>query len=154
MEPGIKEAKDQALPVELRPMREEDLPEVCRIDAESLVRPWPRAIWYEELRSPFGGYLVAECGGEVAGYVGLKNTADELHVMNIAVRHESRRQGLARRLLLAAISAHPEARVIYLEVRPSNAPARALYESLGFSTAGRRPRYYGEEDALTMSLQL
>jgi ribosomal-protein-alanine N-acetyltransferase len=150
----VKEAGHEASRAELRPMREEDLPEVWEIDSESLARPWTRAIWQGELRSPFGSYLVAESGGEVVGYVGIKHTADELHVMNIAVRPESRRGGLARRLLLAAISGHPEARIMYLEVRPSNAPARALYEALGFSTIGRRPRYYGDEDALIMSLTL
>lgn len=148
----MKEIRDEAPPVELRPMREGDLPAVWEIDAESLARPWTRAIWQEELRSPFGSYLVAESGGEVVGYAGIKHTADELHVMNIAVRSENRRQGLARRLLLAALSGHPEARRVYLEVRPSNTPARALYESLGFTAAGRRPRYYGDEDALIMSL--
>lgn len=150
----MKEIRDEAPPVELRPMREEDLPAVWEIDAESLARPWTRAIWHEELRSPFGSYLVAESGEEVVGYVGIKHAADELHVMNIAVRSEIRRRGLARRLLLTALSGHPEARKAYLEVRPSNTPARALYESLGFSVAGRRPRYYGDEDALMMSLDL
>lgn len=150
----MKEAENEAPLVELRPMLEGDLPEVWEIDAGSLARPWTRAIWHQELRSPFGSYLVAESGGEVVGYVGIKHTADELHVMNIAVRSESRRLGIARRLLLAVISEHPEARAVYLEVRPSNAPACNLYESLGFSTVGRRPRYYGDEDALLMSLTL
>jgi len=135
-------------------MREEDLPQVCAIDSESLARPWTRSIWREELRGPFGSYLVAAVGGEISGYVGVKRAADELHVMSVAVRPENRRQGLARRLLLAAVSGYPEARAVYLEVRPSNAPARALYESLGFSAVGRRPRYYGDEDALIMSLHL
>lgn len=154
MERELKEIDGAPPGAVLRPMSEGDLPAVWEIDAGSLVRPWTRAIWQEELRSPFGSYLVAESGGEVVGYVGLKHTADELHVMNIAVRPDNRRRGLARRLLLAALSAHPEARTVYLEVRPSNAPARALYESLGFSLAGRRPRYYGDEDALIMSLDL
>jgi ribosomal-protein-alanine N-acetyltransferase len=139
-------------------MREEDLPEVREIDAVSLARPWTRAIWQAELHSPFSDYLVAADntadGGGISGYVGIKHTADELHVMNIAVRPESRRRGLARRLLTSAISEHPEARTVYLEVRPSNASARSLYDSLGFSTVGRRPRYYGDEDALIMSLAL
>jgi ribosomal-protein-alanine N-acetyltransferase len=152
------EEREEALPVELRPMREADLPEVLRIDAESLARPWTGAIWHAELRSSFSAYLVAAAnttdGGGVLGYVGIKHTADELHVMNIAIHPESRRLGLARRLLLAAISRYPEAGSVYLEVRPSNAPARALYDSLGFATVGRRPRYYGDEDALIMSLVL
>lgn len=150
----MKEMSGETPEATLRPMREHDLPAVWEIDAESLVRPWTRAIWQEELRSPFGSYLVAESGEGILGYVGVKHAADEVHVMNIAVRSGNRRRGLARRLLRAAISGHPGARVVYLEVRPSNAPARALYESLGFSTTGRRSRYYGDEDALIMSLEL
>jgi len=43
---------------------------------------------------------------------------------------------------------------VHLEVRPTNWAAISLYESLGFSTTGRRPRYYGDEDALLMTLNL
>ena len=43
---------------------------------------------------------------------------------------------------------------VYLEVRPSNLAARALYGSLGFTETGVRPRYYGDEDALLMTLDL
>jgi ribosomal-protein-alanine N-acetyltransferase len=39
-------------------------------------------------------------------------------------------------------------------VRPSNAAARALYGSLGFVEVGHRPRYYGNEDAVIMALEL
>lgn len=146
--------EDAAPEATLRPMRNEDLPEVWEIDAESLARPWPRSLWQEELSSPFSHYLVAESEGGIAGYIGLKHAADELHVMNIAVRPQSRRSGLARRLMLESVSGYPEARRVHLEVRPSNVPACALYESLGFSTVGRRPLYYGDEDALLMSLRL
>lgn len=150
----MRQARDEAPQANLRPMRDEDLPEVWEIDAESLARPWPRSLWQEELASPFSHYLVAESEGRVAGYIGIKRAADELHVMNIAIRPESRRNGLARRLMLESLSGYPEARKVHLEVRPSNVPARALYESLGFSTTGSRPRYYGDEDALLMTLHL
>ena len=153
MEPGLKDS-GEAIQAVLRPMRAEDLPEVWEIDSQSLVRPWTKDIWRQELRSPFSRYMVAESEGAVAGYIGLKHTADELHVVNIAVRPESRRGGLARRLLRAALAEHPDALKVHLEVRPSNAPARALYESMGFSVVGRRPGYYGDEDALLMSLTL
>ena len=45
---------------------------------------------------------------------------------------------------------------VFLEVRESNAAARALYERLGFRVQGRRSRYYRdpEEDALVMKLPL
>ena len=43
---------------------------------------------------------------------------------------------------------------MHLEVRPTNAAAITLYESLGFAQTGRRRRYYGDEDALLMTLDL
>jgi ribosomal-protein-alanine N-acetyltransferase len=46
---------------------------------------------------------------------------------------------------------------VFLEVRPSNTPALALYHSEGFNEIGRRPRYYpaaqGREDAV-MAIEL
>ncbi|MBA2440841.1 MAG: ribosomal protein S18-alanine N-acetyltransferase [Rubrobacter sp.] len=138
----------------VRPLRREDLPEVRQIDAESLERPWSEGVWREELRSPFGTYLVAEGPEGVAGYIGIKHTAGELHIVTIAVRAEYRRRGIARTLIEAAISEYASASRVYLEVRPSNVAARALYESFGFRETGRRPRYYGNEDALLMTLDL
>lgn len=138
----------------LRPMRAADLSVVMDIDAESLPRPWSAALWREELASPFGSYLVLEEEGEVVAHIGTKTVADELHIMTVAVRPRCRRRGYARAMISAAIAASPEARRVHLEVRPGNAAARALYESLGFVVTGVRPRYYGDEDAILMTLRL
>ena len=74
--------------------------------------------------------------------------------MTLAVRPERRRRGLGQALVEAALAdpASAGARRVYLEVRPSNLAARALYGSLGFTETGVRPRYYGDEDALLMTL--
>ena len=140
--------------VTVRRMEFADLPEVMEIDAASLPRPWSAPVWREELESPFGFYLVLEEGGRVSGQIGLKRIVDELHVMTLAVRPERRHRGHARALVEAGISAGPEAAKVYLEVRPGNTAARRLYESLGFRVTGVRPRYYGNEDALLMTLNL
>lgn len=138
----------------IRPMKYSDLPEVMEIDAASLPRPWNATVWREELQSPFSRYLVLEEEGEISGQIGIKRIADELHVMTVAVRTESRRKGFAKKLVQAAIAGHPDARRVYLEVRPGNISARKLYESLGFFVTGTRPGYYGDEDALLMTLDL
>ncbi len=137
-------------------MRLTDLPAVMEIDQHSLPRPWSESIWREELASPFGLYLVLEEGGAVSGHIGVKHVADEAHIMTLVVRPERRRRGFARALVEAALvdPALLNARHLYLEVRPSNLPARALYDSLGFVSSGLRPRYYGNEDALLMTLHL
>ena len=138
----------------LRRMRAADLPEVMEIDALCLPRPWSAAIWRGELESPHALYLVVEEGGRISGHIGVRHVLGELHVTTIAVRPEHRRRGHARALVSAALAAYPVARCVHLEVRPTNAAAITLYESLGFRATGRRPRYYGDEDALLMTLDL
>ena len=138
----------------LRRMEARDLPTVMEIDALSLPRPWSAGIWRGELGSPYGLYLVIEDGGGVFGHIGVRHVLGELHITTIAVRPEYRRRGHARALIGAALAAYPNAAHVHLEVRPTNAAAVALYESLGFKTTGRRPRYYGDEDALLMTLDL
>jgi [ribosomal protein S18]-alanine N-acetyltransferase len=138
----------------LRPMEASDLASAIEVDALCLPRPWSEAIWREELESPFALYLLIEEEGEILAQIGVRYVADELHVTTLAVRPERRRRGYARALLEAALGAFPEARCVHLEVRPSNVPARALYEALGFVTKGRRRRYYGDEDALLMTRHL
>jgi len=135
-------------------METSDLPSAIEIDALCLPRPWSEAVWRDELESPNGLYLVLEETGEVFAHIGVRHLAEELHVTTLAVRPERRRQGHARTLIGAVLAAFPEARRVHLEVRPSNAAARALYEALGFATTGLRRRYYGDEDALLMTLDL
>ena len=135
-------------------MEDRDLPSAMEIDALSLPRPWSAAIWRGELSSPYGLYLVIEDRGEVFGQIGVRHVLGELHITTIAVRPEYRRRGHARALIGAALAAFPDASWVHLEVRPTNAKAIALYESLGFRETGRRPRYYGDEDAVLMTLNL
>jgi ribosomal-protein-alanine N-acetyltransferase len=137
-------------------MSEADLPEVMETDRLCLPRPWSEALWREEMESPFSLYLILEEGGEICGHIGLKLISDEAHVMTIAVRSEKRRRGHARTLIQAALAVPVAAgaRRVYLEVRPSNVAARTLYESLGFRTTAIRRGYYGDEDALLMTLDL
>ena len=116
----------------LRRMEAGDLPSVMEIDALSLPRPWSAAIWRGELGSPYGLYLVIEDKGEVSGHIGVRHILGELHITTIAVRPEYRRRGHARALIGAALAAHPNASHVHLEVRPTNAAAIDLYESLGF----------------------
>jgi [ribosomal protein S18]-alanine N-acetyltransferase len=135
-------------------MEAKDLPSAMEIDALSLPRPWSAAIWRGELSSPYGLYLVIEDRGEVFGQIGVRHVLGELHITTIVVRPEYRRRGHARALIGAALGAFPDASHVHLEVRPTNVEAIALYESLGFRETGRRPRYYGDEDAVLMTLNL
>ncbi len=137
-------------------MRLSDLPAVMETDRRSFPTPWSEEIWRQEITGPFGLYLVLEEGNNLSGHIGLKLISGEAHVVTLAVRPERRRRGFARALIEAALGdpVSAGARYLHLEVRPSNVAARVLYRSLGFDETGVRPRYYGEEDALLMTLDL
>ena len=149
----MKEPEPEPL---LRRMSLSDLPEVMEISQQSLPKPWSAGVWREELSSAFSLYMVLEENGAVSGHIGVKLVYDEAHIMTLAVRPERRRRGFARTLVQAAINdpASAGVRRVYLEVRPSNLAARGLYRSLGFVETGVRPDYYGDEDALLMTLDL
>ena len=131
-----------------------DLGEAMEIDALCLPVPWTAGIWRTELESPLGLHLVAEEEGRVVGQIGVKSILDELHITTLAVRPEHRRAGVARTLFEAVLDEFPDAGEACLEVRPSNEGARSFYRSLGFRETGRRPRYYGDEDAILMAASL
>jgi ribosomal-protein-alanine N-acetyltransferase len=105
----------------------------------------------------FALFLIAEEGEErVAGYVVALEAADEGEILNLAVAPAGRRRGLGRALveeMLGALRLRG-VRQVYLEVRESNASARALYASRGFTEVGRRKAYYRRpvEDAIVLRL--
>jgi [ribosomal protein S18]-alanine N-acetyltransferase len=97
-------------------------------------------------------------GSELVGFIAVRSVADETEILNLGVNPDARRQGIAARLLAAAIDEDRRAgvRTVYLEVRESNAGARAFYCSAGFVHQGRRKSYYSQpaEDALVLSMRL
>ena len=84
--------------------------------------------------------------------------AEQADMIDLRVLASERRQGFGRQLLWASLTALGDVGAVALEVRSSNVAARALYESLGFSETGLRPKYYaapdGREDAILMTLTL
>ena len=143
-----------------RRMREADLPRVMEIERAAFSHPWTEELVRRELGHEFSTVLLA-CGGDsgaVQGFAVVWLVHDELHVLNVAVAPEARRQGVARAILdrVEAQGREQGARVAMLEVRRGNQPAIALYRSLGYREVGVRPRYYAEdgEDALVMDKDL
>jgi ribosomal-protein-alanine N-acetyltransferase len=137
-------------------MKVEDLPGVHEIERASFSTPWPAHAYRHELENNrLAHYIVARCGDQIAGFAGMWLLVDEAHVTTFATRPEWRRQGIGERLLLALLdlSAARGAHEATLEVRPSNMPARRLYEKYGFKVVGTRTRYYSDnnEDALIMT---
>jgi ribosomal-protein-alanine N-acetyltransferase len=85
---------------------------------------------------------------------------DEAHLLNLSVAAAWQRRGLGRQLLqhFIELARSYEARSLFLEVRPSNQAARALYADMGFRPVSVRRGYYpadsGREDAILMVLEL
>ena len=141
----------RVVPMELR-----HLPEVEAIERACFSMPWSLESFKEELINPGAVYAVAEKDGRVAWYGGMRGAAGEYYIDNIAVAEEYRRQGIGRQIMsyLVGWAGKHGGLFVSLEVRPSNAPAIALYESLGFKRAGLRRGFYEKprEDGLIYTL--
>ncbi len=110
--------------------------------------------FFAELARSYARLLVAREGATPCGFLLAWRAADELHLTDLGVSAPFRRRGIARALV--AELCRDDARVVFLEVRESNAPALALYGALGFTELDRRVRYYADtgEDAVVMQLLL
>ena len=140
----------------VRSLAYSDLPSVIAIERRSFPAPWSLAMFVLELSKPSGICLAANRGEELLGYLVCCRYDQVWHLMNVAVAPEHRRQGVASGLIARLLEeTGGEAGLpITLEVRVSNREAIAMYEGLGFRSAGVRPRYYQDngEDALIMWL--
>ena len=143
----------------MRDMTLEDVDAVLAIEQAVQAYPWTRGNFIDALGH---GYIcrVEEEGGEIRGYAVLMPVLDEAELLNIGVAAGQQRKGLGRAMLLEMLDAACERNMlrVFLEVRPSNAAALALYRSSGFSEIGVRRGYYqsasGSEDAITMACKL
>ena len=135
-------------------MQRQHVPQVVALERECFSDPWSEQSLAGELDNPLSLWLVCQVDGEVCGYVGSQTVLGETDMMNVAVLPRARRQGIAQRLILELVVRLKQqgSRCLSLEVRPSNAPAVALYQGLGFSQVGRRPNYYRhpKEDGLIL----
>ncbi|MGH8124951.1 MAG: ribosomal protein S18-alanine N-acetyltransferase [Rhodanobacteraceae bacterium] len=147
------------LEASLRAMTYEDVSTVANIEAAAYEFPWSRGIFRSCLDSGHHCWVL-EQGGATIGYGILSVGAGEAHILNVCVAPLQQGRGhggfLLKRLLDLA-RWHHAARV-FLEVRPTNELAHAMYERAGFNEIGRRPGYYparrGREDAIVMGIEL
>lgn len=143
-------------PVLLRPLRVADLPTVTLLE-EELFAPdmWTEAMLRDELsRTKTRYYLVAEVGGEIAGYGGFVDYRDEGHIATLGVRKAFQGNGIGAHLLDALLSeADKRVNRVLLEVRADSHVPQRLYRSRGFVEIGRRRNYYplSGADAVVMA---
>lgn len=143
----------------LRPMLPGDLDHVIRIERTIYDHPWTLGNFRDSLHAGYSCWML-ECAGYLVGYGVLMLGVEEAHLLNLSVARAWQRRGLGRHLLqhFVAIAHDADARCIFLEVRPSNEAARALYAQAGFRDLYVRSGYYpaahGREDAILMGLDL
>jgi ribosomal-protein-alanine N-acetyltransferase len=134
-----------------------DLDRIFELEQASFPTPWTREMLEQNLSGSDAVriYVVRQgTGGGIVGYCACWVVTDELHVNKIAVDVSRRRQGIAAKLMafVMADAARDGCTRATLEVRQSNAAARALYRRLGFVESAVRTRYYERpvEDALIL----
>ena len=143
----------------IRPMRQADVEAVAGIEKRSYAFPWSPGIFRDCLRAGHHCWLL-EAGANLLGFGVLSAAAGEAHLLNLCIAPEYQGRGHGRRLLkrMLDLARWHGAAQVFLEVRPSNPGAIALYRSEGFNEIGMRPNYYpaakGREDAIVMAIEL
>ena len=143
----------------LAPMRDADLAEVLAVENAIYSHPWTRGNFADSLRAGYQCWTW-RLGNELLGYFILLVAAGEGHLLNLSVAAARQRSGHGSALLVEAMrmARARGAQHLFLEVRPSNLGAKALYRRFGFRQVSVRPGYYpahaGREDALVLTLAL
>lgn len=140
----------------IRIATQDDLPALAAVHAAGFDAPWDANELSTVATGPGARCLVAETG-DVLGFVIVRAIAGEAEILTIAVDPAARRRGVARALMDSAVvwAQAMGAAALFLEAAEDNHAALALYEALGFETAGRRKAYYvrpgrGRVDARVM----
>ncbi len=135
-----------------------DIDSIYHIESLSFSDAWSRESFVQEIeKNHMAYYYIAEIDGKVVAYIGYWKILEQAHITNVAVLGDYRGRGIARHLI-ARIFEDSNSKGIEtytLECRISNTSALNLYESLGFKSAGIRPKYYIDngEDAVVMWLE-
>ena len=148
----------------LRPMLLDDIDTIMQIEPTIYSHPWTRGNFSDSLNSSYSAWVL-EDKNDVIGYALMMMVMDEAHLLNLSVAKTHQKQGLGRYLLehMLKIAKGHKAANMFLEVRPSNISATALYENMGFCEMAVRRGYYpadpkvsktGREDAVLMGLAI
>lgn len=148
-------------PPALLPMTVAQIDAVMAIEAAAYAFPWSRGNFIDSIAAGYPARVLQGARGELLGYFVAMGGVDEMHLLNITVAPPVQGRGHGRVLVdaLIALCREQRSRKLWLEVRASNAGARAMYAHLGFEQVGVRKGYYPapfgrREDAVVMNLRL
>ena len=135
--------------ITVRKAAEGDCKALAAISAEAFSQPMSENEFKRELETKFSRTLIAETGGEIAGFINIWLISGQADLNNIAVAKKFRRMKIGRALLFEGLRECEGCSVMTLEVRPSNTAAVAFYEKNGFKLVGYRKAFYEKptEDA-------
>ena len=141
-----------------RSWQKSDNAEIEKLEKENFPDPWNGNMLDDCFTlDNFFGFVAVDDQDSVVGYIGCVYAADQADVMNVCVKDEYRRKGIAKTLFDLAAERLKDLNVktLFLEVRRSNFGAISLYEKLGFLKVGERKNYYqNTEDAIIYALSL
>ncbi len=132
-----------------RRMTKADLPRVLEIEHGGYNYPWAVGIFNDCLKAAhYDNWVCVDTDDKITAFCIVSTAVGEATVLNLCIAPEERKQGLGRKFMQHVFETAKarKAESVFLEVRPSNVGAVALYESLGFNEIGIRPGYYKAED--------
>ena len=154
---ALLQAEPDAEPVH-RPMSVSDLDAVLAVESVAYGFPWTRGNFIDSLAAGYRCELRTDEDGRIVAYTVAMSAVDEVHLLNITVAPDLQGQGNATAMMQRLIHHGRQhgMRSLWLEVRPSNQPARRLYARCGLREVGLRRGYYPagggqREDAIVMS---
>lgn len=134
---------------------------VLAVELKAYEYPWTRGNFIDSLAAGHPAQVLVDANRDLLGYFVAMAAPEEMHLLNLTVAPAAQGHGHARHMLheLVEQCRRRGARQLWLEVRNSNARARAIYLHYGFDEVGVRKRYYPaaqgrREDAVVMSLQI
>jgi [ribosomal protein S18]-alanine N-acetyltransferase len=140
--------------VPIRTATRDDIASMLQLERQaSGASHWPVGDYQRifESESPLRFVLIAG-NDPPTGFLVVRIVAPDWEIENLAVAAQARRFGVGRALVAELLerARGAGAASVMLEVRESNQPARALYESSGLQAVARRAAYYHDppEDAV------
>jgi ribosomal-protein-alanine N-acetyltransferase len=153
---------DPAFEVRIRPATLADRAGIIALERDShSAAHWPESTYGRMFSADSSiriALVVEDHHAALRGFAIARLVGEEGEIENIVVDRKRQNLGLGTQLLQRMMedSRSRNASRLFLEVRESNAAARALYEKCGFALGGRRRAYYTSptEDAVLYSRKL
>jgi [ribosomal protein S18]-alanine N-acetyltransferase len=151
-------SEQEAAGAEFVRLGQEDIENLLSIETRCFPTPWNRKQFELGIKQKAFHVFGFKKDAALLAYVSFYKVEDEMEILNIAVRPESRRLGLGSRMLSTVLQIGSRMGIgkVYLEVRRGNEAARQLYAKHGFLAIGVRPKYYRDtgEDAILMRAEI